>query len=195
MPTLISEQSCGNKLLYCNSWGCDRFVNKLSTEQTFRLINNQELVSEAKANQTLGRNTTGESDRSPNLTDFGKPYYYFVPTLYLDRDDAIVKNTDGHVHVYCYSCMHSELDEPKNKNGKVQNRPKRICGCWEKDDHGYMEHACCNFCGTRSTVQIKTAHFTTNCYYQGVRDDGRIVILVCNKCTKMNPKQVYKFNA
>jgi hypothetical protein len=87
-------------------------------------------------------------------------------------------------------------NEKKNyKNKQNKKNKKRIRGVWEKDDYGFVYKMTCDFCGnTADKLKLKLSQFTTNCEYNGIRKDYQIFIVICNKCTKKNPKQIFKLN-
>ena len=138
-------------------------------------------------------------DRTCRETDYFKPHYSFIPKFFICIDENNEKlenngeNNNYHEGVFCNSCMHYRHKATKNKNGKNINRKKRIRGCWEKDDYGFLEDTDCDFCGEISKkLKLRLSKFTTNCEHNGIRNDNEYFIAICNKCTKKNPKQVFK---
>lgn len=180
MPTLLPEntEECG--MAYngcCDSWGCDRGCRS---------------------------------------TNWFVPHYSFIPKFYPQSHPRGLEpvprsscpgsfwnmtyckienthKTNYHEGIYCASCMNYNNEATKNKNGKAINREKRIRGWWEKDDYGYIENTDCDFCNEVSTkLKLRLSHFTTNCKYNGIRENNLYFIAICNRCTKKNPKQVFK---
>jgi hypothetical protein len=133
-------------------------------------------------------------DRGCRSTDYFIAHYSFIPKFYLyDEKIENTEKSDYREGVYCDWCMNHKLEATKNKNGKPINREKRIRGCWDKDDYGYLENTDCDFCGEISSkLKLRLSEFTTNCEYNGIRNNNSYFIAICNKCTKMNPKQVFK---